>query len=73
MTRKVIHDRSKCAGCGACVRACPEFWSMGRDGKAKLANAKKVKGRDELEINDEDLECNERAARVCRFNAITIT
>jgi len=55
------------------VRACPEFWSMGRDGKAKLANAKKVKGRDELEINDEDLECNERAARVCRFNAITIT
>jgi len=27
---KVIHEKDKCIGCGACVAVCPDFWKWRR-------------------------------------------
>ena len=65
----VKHDRDNCIGCGACVSVCPKFWDMGNDGKSDLKGAK----NNELELkNDEDLACNEEAAKMCPVNVIHI-
>jgi len=57
---KIIQDREKCVGCGACVSVCNN-WEMGEDGKAK---PKKT------EV--EEVGCNKEAAEVCPVQCIKI-
>jgi len=57
---KIIHNREKCAGCGACVSVC-DNWEIGEDGKAK---PKKT------EV--EEVGCNKEAADVCPVQCIKI-
>ena len=47
---KVIHERDKCVGCGACVSICPRLWRMGEDGLAELKNGEREGGKFKLEI-----------------------
>jgi len=51
-------DKKKCIGCGACVSACPEVFSMGEDGKAKVKSQKKA-------------SCVKKAIKSCPSHAIS--
>lgn len=67
---KVIHERDKCVGCGACVSICPRLWRMGEDGLAELKNGEREGGKFKLEI--ETLSCAKNSAEVCPVNCIHI-
>jgi len=67
MATKVVHEKEKCIGCGACASMCEKFWSLGSEGKAILKG-----GKTELVIKDADLACNKQAAEVCPVNCIHI-
>ncbi len=57
---KIIQDREKCIGCGACVSVC-DNWKMDDDGKAKLKKT---------EV--EEVGCNKEAAEICPVQCIKI-
>ncbi|MBU1019153.1 MAG: ferredoxin [Patescibacteria group bacterium] len=65
---KIKHDRDNCIGCGACTMVCGQFWSIGDDGKADLKDAV----NNELEIDEEDLDCNKQAAESCPVAVIHV-
>ena len=57
---KIIHNREKCIGCGACASIC-DNWEIDENGKAK---PKKT------EV--EEVGCNKEAAYVCPVQCIKI-
>jgi ferredoxin len=67
---KVIHQREKCIGCGACAAVCPDFWEMDEDGKSTLKGAKKV--GDDFELEVDDAECNKDAENTCPVQCIHV-
>jgi ferredoxin len=68
---KIIHQRKKCLGCGACAAICPKFFEINeRDGLAALKNSKKVGEDFELEINK--IDCIKEAAETCPVQIIKI-
>jgi ferredoxin len=67
---KIVHDKNKCIGCGACASTCPDFWSIEMGGKARLKDAKKTGSGFELLLDN--LSCNKDAAEVCPVNCIHI-
>lgn len=68
---KIIHERQKCIGCGACAAVCPAFWEMAEDGKANLKGAKKIQNENyQLEV--EEVGCNKEAADSCPVQCIHI-
>jgi ferredoxin len=69
MVYKIIHEKNKCIGCGACAAACDKFWRM-EEGKSSLKGGKKVGSSFELEL--ENLGCNKDAAEICPVNCIHI-
>ncbi|MEK7624372.1 MAG: ferredoxin [Patescibacteria group bacterium] len=70
---KIIFERKKCIGCGACVAVCPKYWSLADDGLAKLKDSKtdSKTGNEELEIKL--VECNEEAVESCPIQIIKIS
>lgn len=70
---KILHQREKCIGCNSCVEHAPNNWSMSTsDGKSCLKNSKKKKEFYISEISPDEIEENERAARDCPVNIITV-
>ena len=67
---KVIHEREKCIGCGACTAVCPNFWEMGDDGKSNLKGGKKA-GKN-FELNVKDASCNKDAESTCPVQCIHV-
>jgi len=68
---KIIHERKKCIGCGACVAVCPDFLEMDKsDGLATLKNAKKSGEDFELEV--EKIGCLKEAIDTCPIQIIKI-
>jgi ferredoxin len=68
---KIIHEREKCIGCGACVGVCPDFWEMADDGKSKLIGSKiNPLGNYELEVQEP--ACSQDASDNCPVNIIHI-
>ena len=69
---KIIHEREKCIGCGACVAICSKYWEMAEDGKSSLlkANVNPKTGNFELEVKK--TECNQDAVDSCPVNIIHI-
>lgn len=57
---KIIVDREKCIGCGACVGVCAQCFEM-REGKA---HAKKTKIK--------KITCEKEAAEICPVQAISV-
>ncbi|MCD6274862.1 MAG: ferredoxin [Candidatus Aenigmarchaeota archaeon] len=57
---KIVHNREKCIGCGACASIC-DNWEIDENGKAK---PKKT------EV--EEVGCNKEAADVCPVQCIKI-
>jgi ferredoxin len=70
---KIIQERKKCIGCGACAAACPKYWEMAEDGPAKLKGGKinPKTGNDELEVKN--IDCNKEAAEACPVQIIKIS
>lgn len=60
---KIVVDKEKCIGCGACVAQCPDNFEMvyGDEVKAKVKNAEVT-----------NLGCNKEAADICPVQAISI-
>lgn len=71
---KIIHEKSKCIGCGSCTILCPKYWEMGEDGKAHLLNSEldEKKEIETLEIEQKDIGCNKEAVDVCPVQCIHI-
>ena len=68
---KIIHERKKCIGCGACAAICPTYFEMKDDGKADLVGGTERKNEIyELEIKEEteDLKEAVEACPVVCFN-----
>jgi len=57
---KIIVDKEKCIGCGACVSICPKNFELA-EGKAKAKNTEIKK-----------ITCEKEAADSCPVNAIII-
>ncbi len=57
---KIVYDKEKCIGCGACAAVCDENWEMDGD-KAKPKRT---------ELND--VGCNQAAADGCPVECIKI-
>ena len=59
---RIKHDSSKCVGCGVCVALCPANWEL----VGGVARPKKT------EIDEEEYECNKKAADGCPVQCIEI-
>lgn len=69
---KIIHEREKCIGCGACAVVCSRYWQMAEDGKSKLLGANINQKTGNYELLVERIECNQEAADSCPVNIIHI-
>jgi ferredoxin len=67
---KIIQERDKCIGCGACAAVCPDFWEMGDDGKSNLKGGKKTGKTFELTVKDAG--CNADAENTCPVQCIHV-
>ena len=69
---KIIHEKSKCIGCGSCVSVCEKFFEMNEDGKAHLKNSKIDKNTEQEEIEISNINCAKEAIDVCPVECIHI-
>jgi ferredoxin len=70
---KIIHQRKKCIGCGACAATCPDFFEMSKkDGFATLKGSKKIGVGEEFELNIDKIDCVKDAAEMCPVKIIKI-
>ncbi|MDI6717460.1 MAG: ferredoxin [Patescibacteria group bacterium] len=68
---KIVHQKEKCVGCGACASICPDFFEINlEDNLAQLKNSKKNINDFELEV--ENTGCVKNAALMCPVKAIKI-
>ncbi len=67
---KIIQNKEKCIGCGACASVCSEHWKMSDDGKAILKGGNEVNGKLEKEVNE--IGCNNEAKENCPVHIIKI-
>jgi ferredoxin len=70
---KIVLDRNGCIGCGACTGVCPKYYEMANDGKSVLKGSQeKAKGIYELEVKEEDIDCNKDAEEACPVSVIHV-
>ena len=74
---KLVHERWKCIGCGACIAVAGEFWDMGGDGKAVMKLKHIVKNVKDGELHEAELKAsevapNEEAANTCPVTCIKV-
>ncbi|MBU2081912.1 ferredoxin [Patescibacteria group bacterium] len=66
---KIIHQREKCLGCGACAAVCPKFFEIDKkDSLANLKNSKKV--GDNFELESEKIGYIKEATEICPIKII---
>ena len=68
---KIILERDKCIGCGACGAVCPKYWKLAEDGKTDLLGAKKEKEENYI-LELKEAECNHEAAEACPVQCIHV-
>lgn len=69
---KIIHEREKCIGCGACVAACPDYWEIKEDGKTMLLGSKVNSKSKNYELEVQEIGCSQNAADSCPISIIHI-
>jgi len=70
---RIIFDRETCIGALACNAVAPDFWTLAKDGKVDLKDAKKRDdGKWELIVEEKDMAINKEAAESCPVYAIVI-
>lgn len=67
---KIIFEKNKCIGCGACTIVCPNYWEIGDNNTAVLKEGIVVGENIEREV--EKIECNQSAADGCPVQCINI-
>jgi ferredoxin len=67
---KVIHNKSKCIGCGSCVAVCPDFFELAEEGKAHLKKSEFDEKNQEESLEVEKKGCFQDAADVCPVQCI---
>lgn len=69
---KIIHDKSKCIGCGVCAALCPEYFEM-KAGKAHLRKSKISPGTEIEELTTKNIEdCVKEAINSCPMQSIQV-
>lgn len=69
---KIIHDKSKCIGCGVCAALCPEYFEMKAE-KAHLRKSKTSPGTEIEELTVKNIEdCVKEAINSCPTQSIQI-
>ncbi len=70
---KISQQRNNCIGCGSCVMYAKNTWSMNdADGKADLKNSIKKGDVFVAEVDIDELEENQNAAKSCPMQIIKI-
>jgi ferredoxin len=69
---KIIFEREKCIGCGACAAVCPVHFKIADDGKSELIDSKSDSKDGNLEKEIEKPECAKDAADGCPVQCIHI-
>lgn len=67
---KIVLEREKCIGCGACQALCPKYWEISDDGKINLLGSKAVAGTENYELEIKEVECNQEATDSCPVQCI---
>lgn len=67
---KIVFERNKCIGCGACAATCPENWELAEDGKSKLLGSKLNPTTKNYEKDISEAGCNQEAAEGCPVQCI---
>ena len=70
---KVSFDRTGCIGAGSCVAVHPEGWEMQADNKPNLVGSDNHPEKQEIIIEEKDLERHLEAAKACPVIVIHIT
>ncbi|MFH1643361.1 MAG: ferredoxin [Patescibacteria group bacterium] len=70
---KIVHDRSKCIGCGSCVALCADFFEIAEDGRAHLLKSQLDEKLDMETREIEEAECAEEAVNICPVQCIQLT
>ncbi len=68
---KIIYDRVKCIGAGACAAMDPEHFKIATDGKADLINGKDI-GEGKFELEVEGSQSVIEGAKACPVEVIKI-
>ena len=58
---KIVLDKEKCVGCGACQAICPEYFEVDKDGKSKVRRE---------EVEKEKMNCIREAIEGCPTQCI---
>lgn len=69
---KIIFERYKCIGCGACVSVCPSHWEMNDDGKSELVDSKVNLENNNYEKEIGEAGCAKDAAEGCPVQCIHV-
>jgi ferredoxin len=74
---KLIQERWKCIGCGACIAVAGEFWEMAGDGKSVMKPKHSVRKTKDGELHEGDITAaqvapNEEAVNVCPVSCIKV-
>ena len=63
---RISHQRDKCIGCNACVKAAEDRWRVSRqDGKCTLVGGIEKKGIYTIFVDNHEYETNMMAAKNC--------
>lgn len=60
---KIVLDKEKCIGCGACQAVCPKYFELAEDNKSQVKKE---------EIDQADINCLEDAVNGCPVQAISL-
>ncbi len=69
---KIIHERDRCIGCGACVSICPKYWDLSEDGRSTIKEGINTE-KENYELEVENIGCNQDAADACPVQCIIIS
>ncbi len=69
---KIILERTKCIGCGACAGLCPKYFELIEDGKSQLKGSEKNQKTGNYELELDEPECVNEAADSCPVECIYI-
>ena len=69
---KIIHEKPKCIGCGACISLCSKHFKMDEEGKAHLINSTPDENDQVYEVKIEEADCAIDAAESCPVHCIEV-
>ena len=69
---KIIHEKNKCIGCGACAAICSKMFEIDESGMAHLSNSTINPDTKNYELETDTPACAKEAADSCPVEIIHI-